>query len=174
MEREEDHGSEDVYIMDQFHQVLLLREKGNNLSKYRKVTWFDKLIGENLNVHCITAYIFLNLWIFEIFHFGGKTKTKHLSFVLFFLWVIRLRDFQFPINVCDILPILGKFCKIKDTDSHKISQYFPHLLLIKPMLCQVSDVLGFYSIDDFGILFQVVLRTSCSDVLFSCGSSGQM
>lgn len=34
---EEDHGSEDVYIMDQFHQVLLLREKGNNLSKYRKV-----------------------------------------------------------------------------------------------------------------------------------------
>lgn len=54
--------------------------KGNNLSKYRKVAWFDKLIGENLNVHCITAYIFLNLWIFGIFHFGGETK----HFVLFF------------------------------------------------------------------------------------------
>ena len=36
-------------------------------------------------VHCITAHIFLNLRIFEIFHFGGKTKTimEHL-FVCFF------------------------------------------------------------------------------------------
>ena len=75
----------------------------------------------------------LNLWKYFILE-EKQRQLWNISVLFFFSFESTDSETQFPINICDILPILGKFCKIKDTNSHKISQYFPHFLLIKPIL----------------------------------------
>lgn len=58
----------------------------------------------------------------------GENKDDQWDTSVF--WVKIIRDFHIS-KICDILPLLEKSYKIKDTESNKTSQYFPHLLLIK-------------------------------------------